>query len=135
MFFYKAIQEGIITQIGSGQKETTVFTPISQEEYNSLLAKMKSKPSDTLEQKYVLDAETGEYKAVETTHDEKVSWYLRAVESEEMSLQDVPEEYRSEVEALLPNNPYGIQNEEYIAIVAAEQQNYRNQLAQEVAEC
>ena len=133
MFYYKAIQDGIITQIGSGSKETTMFTPIAQEEYNSLLAKMQRKPEDTLEHKYVLDSETEEYKAVETTHEDKVSWYLKAVESEEMSLQDVPEDYRSEVEALLPNNPYGIPNEQYAAIVATEQQNYRNQLASEVS--
>ena len=50
-------------------------------------------------------------------------------------IDDVPEDYRTEVEALLPNNPYGIPNEKYLEIVAAEQQNYRNQLAQEVAEC
>lgn len=135
MYFYKVIQNRIITQIGSGSKETTMFTPIAQEDYNSLLAKMQSKPEDTLEQKYVLDGETEEYKAVETTHEEKVDWYRKAVEKGNMALEEVPEEYKAEVEAKLPNNPYGIPNEKYLEIVAAEQQNYRNQLAQEVAEC
>lgn len=132
MYFYKVIQDGIITQIGSGSKETKQFTPITQEEYNSLLAKMQSKPEDTLEQKYVLDSETEEYKAIETTHEEKVDWYRKAVESEEMAIDEVPEEYKSEVEALLPNNPYGIPNDEYIKLVSAEQEKYRNLLAQEV---
>lgn len=133
MYFYKVIQDGIITQIGSGSRETKQFTPITQEEHERLGILMQSKPADTLEQKYVLDAETEAYKAVDTTHEEKVRWYLNAVKSEEMSLQDVPEDYRAEVEALLPNNPYGIPNEQYLQIVAAEQQAYRDQLAQEVS--
>lgn len=135
MYFYKVIQEGIITQIGSGSKETKQFTPITQEDYNSLLAKMQSKPEDTLEQKYVLDGETEEYKAIETTHEDKVDWYRKAVEKGDMTVDEVPEEYRAEVKERMPNNSYGIPNEKYIEIVAAEQQNYRNQLAQEVAEC
>lgn len=133
MYFYKVIQDGIIVQIGAGSKETTEFTPITQEEHARLGVLMQSKPADTLEQKYVLDAETEAYKAVETTHEEKVRWYSNAVISEEMSLQDVPEEYRAEVEALMPNNPYGIPNEQYLQIVAAEQQAYRDQLAQEIS--
>lgn len=132
MHYYKVITDGLITQIGSGSKETTMFTPITQEEYNSLIAKMQNKPEDTLEQKYVLDSETEEYKAVETTHEEKVDWYRKAVESEEMAIDEVPEEYKSEVEALLPNNSYGIPNKEYIKLVSAEQEKYREQLAQEV---
>ena len=109
-----------------------MFTPITQEEYNSLLSKMQSKPEDTLEHKYVLDSETEEYKAVETTHEDKVDWYRKAVEKGDMDLDDVPEEYRSEVEEKLPNNLYGIPNEEYLKIVSAEQEKYREQLAQEV---
>lgn len=135
MYFYKVIQDGIITQIGSGSRETKQFTPITQEEHERLGIMMQSKPSDTLEQKYVLDAETESYKTVETTHEDKVRWYFDAITNEEMSLQDVPEEYQSEVREQLPNNPYGIPNEQYTEIVVAEQQNYRNQLAQEVAEC
>ena len=133
MYFYKIIEDGVITQIGSGMRETTEFISITQEEHQRLGIMMQSKPSDTLEQKYVLDAETEEYEAVETTHDYKVRWYFDAIRKEEMSLQDVPEDYRTEVEALLPNNPYGIPNEQYAAIVATEQQNYRNQLASEVS--
>lgn len=132
MYFYKVIQDGIITQIGSGSKETTMFTPITQEEHERLGEIMTSKPEDTLEQKYVLDSETEEYKAVETTHEEKVDWYRKAVEIEEMAIEEVPEDYKSEVEALLPNNPYGLSNEEYIKLVSAEQEKYREQLAQEV---
>lgn len=133
MYFYKAIEDGIITQIGAGPKETTEFISITQEEHKRLGILMQSKPSDTLEQKYVLDAETEAYKAIDTTHEEKVKWYLNSVKNEEMSLKDVPEEYRTEVETLMPNNPYGIPNEQYLQIVSAEQQAYRNQLAQEVS--
>lgn len=116
MYFYKVIQNRIITQIGSGSKETTMFTPINQEEYSSLLAKMQSKSDDTLEQKYVLDSETKEYEAIETTHEEKVDWYRRAVEKGDITIEDVPEEYKAEVETLLPNNPYGLSNELYTQI-------------------
>lgn len=132
MYFYKVIQDGIITQIGSGSKETKQFTPITQEEHERLGEIMTSKPEDTLEQKYVLDAETESYKAIETTHEDKVDWYRKAVEKGDMTIDDVPEEYRTEVEAKLPNNPYGIPNEEYLKIVSAEQEKYREQLAQEV---
>ena len=132
MFYYKVIQEGIITQIGSGSKETKMFTPITQEEHERLSEIMTSKPEDTLEQKYVLDAETESYKAVETTHEDKVNWYFNSVQKGDMTVDDVPEEYKSEVESLLPNNPYGIPNDEYIKLVSTEQEKYREQLAQEV---
>ena len=135
MYFYKIVIDGFITQIGSGSKETTMFTPITQEDYERLGDIMLSKPEDLLEQKYVLDDETESYKAIETTHEDKVDWYMKAVERGEMTIEEVPEEFKEEIKAQLPNNPYGIPNEMYLEIVAAEQQNYRNQLAQEVAEC
>lgn len=135
MYFYKVIQDGIITQIGSGSKETKQFTPITQEEHEKLGEIMTSKPEDTLEQKYVLDAETELYKTVETTYEDKVKWYLESIKSEEMTIDEVPWDFKDDVELLLPNNTYGISNEKYIEIVNTEQQNYRNQLAKEVAEC
>lgn len=131
--YYKVISDNIITQIGSGQHPSTLFPSITEEDYNRLLEVMQNKPDDTLEQKYVLSAETESYKPIPTTHDDKVRWYFNAVNSKEMVLTDVPEEFRSEVQAMLPNNPYGIPNEQWLKIQAETQQAYRTQLAQEVS--
>lgn len=132
-YYYKVITDGIITQIGSGQHPSTLFPQISEEDYNRLLSVMQSKPDDTLEQKYVLSAETENYKPIPTTHEDKVRWYFNAVTSEQITIEDIPEEFRSEVSAMLPNNPYGIPNEEWLKIQAETQQAYRTQLAQEVS--
>lgn len=131
--YYKVIQNDIITQIGSGQHPSTLFPQISEEDYNRLLEVMQNKPDDTLEQKYVLSAETENYKPIPTTHEDKVRWYFNAVTSEQITIEDIPEEFRSEVSAMLPNNPYGISNEEWLKIQAETQQAYRTQLAQEVS--
>ncbi len=133
MNYYKVITDDIITQIGSGQHPSTLFPQITEEDYNRLLGVMQSKPDDTLEQKYVLSAETETYKPIPTTHKDKVKWYFNAVSSKQTVIEDVPEEFRSEVEAVLPNNPYGIPNEEWLKIQAETQQAYRTQLAQEVS--
>lgn len=133
MNYYKVITDDIITQIGSGQHPSTLFPQISEEDYNRLLGIMQNKPDDTLEQKYVLSAETETHKPIPTTHEDKVRWYFNAVTSEQMVIEDVPEEFRSEVQAMLPNNPYGIPNEEWLKIQAETQQAYRTQLAQEVS--
>ena len=131
--YYKVITDDIITQIGSGQHPSTLFPQITEEDYNRLLEVMQNKPDDTLEQKYVLSAETENYKPIPTTHEDKVRWYFNAVTSEQITIEDVPEEFRSEVSALLPNNPYGIPNEQWLKIQAETQQAYRTQLAQEVS--
>ena len=131
--YYKVITDDIITQIGSGQHPSTLFPQITEEDYNRLLEVMQNKPDDTLEQKYVLSAETENYKPIPTTHEDKVRWYFNAVTSEQITIEDVPEEFRSEVSALLPNNPYGIPNEQWLKIQAETQQACRTQLAQEVS--
>ena len=131
--YYKVITDGIITQIGSGQHPSTLFPSITEEDYNRLLEVMQNRPDDTLEQKYVLSAETENYKPIPTTHKDKVRWYFNAVTSEQITIEDIPEEFRSEVQAMLPNNPYGIPNEEWLKIQAETQQAYRTQLAQEVS--
>ena len=51
---------------------------------------------------YRLSNETEEYIAMSRTHEETVDWYVQAVSNGEMTLEEVPEEYRSEVEAKLP---------------------------------
>ena len=102
MFYYKAVNNGIITQIGSGSKPTKLYTEITEEKHAELLLKMQSKPEDTLDMKYVLKDTTEAYEGVATTHEEKVNYYFNAVQKGTMTLEEVPEEYRAEVEAKLP---------------------------------
>lgn len=102
MKYYKVVKDGIIEMIGSGSKETTLFTPITEDKYEELQAIMKLKPDDTLEEKYLLDDETEMYIGIETTRYEKCQCYANAVTSGELTIDDVPEEFKADVESLLP---------------------------------
>lgn len=66
-------------------------------------------------------------------HELVVGQYTAEVMNETITIDDVPEEYRDEVQASIPNKPYGISNNQYAEIVSIEQQKYRNQLAQEMS--
>lgn len=57
-------------------------------------------------------------------HSATLKEYVKQVRSGEITLDDVPEEYKSEVEAVInqpdpepPNNDYGVANETYNAII------------------
>lgn len=97
IYYYKAVENGIIQMIGSGSKETTLFDPITEEKYEELKAKMQEKPDDTLELVYRLEDDSEEYKGYERTHEEFIEWYTNAVVSGDIALTDVPEEYRAEI--------------------------------------
>ena len=73
---------------------------ISKEECESLLVTIQNKPIDTFESVYELK-ESGMYEARERTHEEVIDWYVQIVLIGTITLEDVPEEYRSEVESLL----------------------------------
>ena len=72
---------------------------ITAEEKTQLEAVIASKPEDTLESIYRLYAETEQYEPFARTHEETVAWYVEKVNSGEMTLEEVPEDYRAEVEA------------------------------------
>ena len=100
--FYKIIKNGYITMIGKSQKVPSNGEEITEARHTELSNTIKTRPQDTLESIYRLSNETETYVACERTHEETVDWYVEKVSCGEMTLEEVPEEYRSEVEAKLP---------------------------------
>lgn len=104
--FYKIVNDNIITMVGEWSVPLENGVEITEEEKTQLEAVIASKPIDTLESVYRLSAETEQYKPFVRTHEETVQWYVEQVNSGEMTLDEVPEEYRSEVEAQVnPTEP------------------------------
>ena len=99
---YKYIENGIIVYIGESNRIPSNGVEITPEEKAQLETVITSKPADTLESVYRLSAETEQYEPFSRTHEETVAWYVENVNSGEMTLEEVPEEYRSDVEAKLP---------------------------------
>lgn len=120
--FYKQTTNGVITMIGQSQSMPPASVQITEEKYNQLMAVIRNHPSDTLETKNYLSAETETYVGRETTYEEKVDWYVSAVLTEQMTIDGVPSEYQEEVKAKLPQE----EQEKYTLDEAA------NILAQEV---
>lgn len=117
--FYKQIKNGAIALIGESPIVPYQAVQINEEKYNQLMAVVRKHPSDTLETKYYLSAETETYVGRETTHEEKIDWYAAAVLSEEMTIDDVPEEFKEEVAARLPKpEPHTL--DEYADLLAKE---------------
>lgn len=103
--FYKIIENNTIEMIGESSVIPQTAEEITEEKYNQLLSIIQNKPTETLETKYFLSNDTEEYTGRETTHDEKVEWYVSAVLSEQMTIDEVPTEYKAEVKAKLPSKP------------------------------
>lgn len=101
--FYKTVQDGYITMIGKSQRIPSNGAEITEAKHKDLSEKIKNKPEDTLEAVYRLSNETEQYVPCERTHDETVDWYVQKVSGGEMTIEEVPEDYRSEVEAKLPS--------------------------------
>ena len=101
MKYYKTIENGVITMIGSGSAIHDTQTEITKEEYDSLMEVIKDKPEDTFESVYFL-AESGMYEPRERTHDEIIEWYVQIVQLGTITMEEVPTEYRAEVEAQMP---------------------------------
>lgn len=100
--YYKTIQNSEITMIGKSSVVPQNAVEISEEKYNQIMAVIRNHPSDTLETKHYLSAETETYVGRESTHDEKVDWYVNAVITGTMTIEEIPEEFRAEVEAKQP---------------------------------
>lgn len=101
MKYYKTIENGIITMIGSGSSVHETQTEITKEEYDSLMEVIKDRPVDTFESVYELK-ESGMYEPRERTHDEIIDWYVQIVSIGTVTLDEIPQEYRAEVEARMP---------------------------------
>lgn len=103
---YKYIENGIIVYIGESNVIPTCGVEITPEEKAQLEAVIAAKPADTLESVYRLSAETMQYVAFTRTHEETVQWYVEQVNNGEMTLEEVPDDYRAEVEAQVnPTEP------------------------------
>ena len=100
--FYKTVENGYITMIGKSQRVPSNGVEITEEKHTELSNTIKARPADTLEAIYRLSNEAETYVPCERTHEETVDWYVEKVSGGEMTLDEVPEEYRSEVEARLP---------------------------------
>ena len=116
--YYKQIENSIITLIGTSNRiDTKTMIEISKADYDNLLSAVKNKPEDTLEYIYRLSAETNQYEPFARTHEETVDWYVGKILNEEMTINDVPETYKEEVKAKLPNNDYGIDDTTYNNVI------------------
>ena len=105
MKYYKTIENGIIVYIGESNRIPSNGVEITAEEKAQLEAVIASKPADTLESVYRLSAETEQYEPFARTHEETVQWYVEQVNSG-MALDEVPKDYRAEVEAQVnPTEP------------------------------
>ena len=100
--FYKTVENGYITVIGKSQKVPSNGEEITEAKHTELSNTIKARPQDTLESVYRLSNEAETYVPCERTHEETVDWYVEKVSGGEMTLDEVPEDYRSEVEAKLP---------------------------------
>ena len=101
---YKYIENGIVVYIGESNVIPACGVEITDEEKAHLESVIASKPDDTLESVYRLSAETEQYVACLRTHEETVQWYAEQVNSG-MALDEVPEDYRAEVEAIITPQP------------------------------
>ena len=100
--FYKIVNDNIITMVGKWSVNPENGVEITEEEKAQLESVIAAKPADTLESVYRLSAETEQYEPFTRTHEETVQWYVEQVNSGEMTLDEVPEDYRAEVESKLP---------------------------------
>lgn len=115
--YYKVIENNIITKIGTLSRINDSVTEITETEYNNLLAIMKRAPKDGAEYGYHLSAETLQYEFYVKPREEAVDWYASKILNKEITINDVPETYREEVKAKLPNNDYGIDDTTYNNVI------------------
>lgn len=116
--YFKNIEDNVINAIGISKVVYEPCYEITETEYNNLLSVMANKPVDTLEYIYRLSAETNQYEPFARTHDETVDWYVGKILNEEININDVPETYREEVKAKLPEQTYTL--DEAATIIAQE---------------
>ncbi len=118
--FYKVIEEGVIISLHQSAAQPPNGEQITNEKYNELLATIRSRPEDTLTSIYKFMNASEQYEPFARSHEQTVDWYYMQVMSEQMTIDDVPEDYRAEVQAKLPENPnndYGIDNTTYNNVI------------------
>lgn len=99
--FYKITKENEIIMIGESGILPSIAEEVTAEKYNMIMSVIKNRPEDTLNTINYLSAETETYISRERTHGETVQWYVNAVISEQITIDEVPEEYQDEVRTLM----------------------------------
>ena len=102
---YKQIDEnGVVTLHGCNAKPDLVPEEdiISYKKYEKLRAKFADAPENTFESVYYFDWETETYLPRERTHEEVIDWYVQIILIGTVTLDEIPQEYRAEVEARMP---------------------------------
>lgn len=74
----------------------------TEEEYNELMKVISDRPVNTFETVYRFNHETKMYEGFERTEEEKIDWFVEVVSLGTVKLEEVPVEYRAEVENRLP---------------------------------
>lgn len=118
--FYKVIDNGVIISLHQSAAQPPNGEQITNEKYNELLATIRSRPEDTLTSIYKFMDASEQYEPFARSHEQTVDWYYTQVMTEQMTIDDVPEDYRAEVQAKLPekpNNDYGIDNTTYNNVI------------------
>lgn len=115
--FYKVTQNNAITMIGKSYGAIPQTSEeITAEKYNQLMETIQNKTEDTVKTVYYLSSETETYTGRDTTHEEKVNWYVLAVINEQMTIDQVPTVYQEEIKAKLPQNTMGVPSTIYNTI-------------------
>lgn len=91
----------------------------SEEEYSELREIINNRPVNTFETVYFLNHDTKMYEGRERTHDEIVDWFVQMVQADAVKLEEVPTEYRTQVEAMMP---------------VSEEEQWANEIMEEVSE-
>ena len=125
MHFYKEKTNEYLTGVFTSV-DVIDFLPnvieIEEEEYTVLTSVAKNKPKDTLKYIYRVSAETNQYEPFIRTFNETVEWYTMQILSNQMTIDEVPEDYQNNVKEKLPSEPdqtntYGISDEIYHNII------------------
>lgn len=118
--FYKVIDNGVIISLHQSAAQPLNGEQITNEKYNELLATIRSRPEDTLTSIYKFMNASEQYEPFARSHEQTVDWYYTQIMTEQMTIDDVPEDYKAEVQAKLPekpNNDYGIDNTTYNNVI------------------
>lgn len=117
---YKQIENGVITTIGKSSVIPSNGVEITEEKYDEIMSVIQSRPDDTLDVHYYLSAETESYVGRETTHEEKVDWYVNAVIAGTMTIDAVPAEYKAEAQAIIDAQGETLTSEEILSELESE---------------
>ena len=103
-YYYKQIVDGVVMLYGCPTKPDSIAEEdfITKEKYEELRVKFSEAPEDTFESVYYFDWETETYLPRPRTHEEVIDWYVQIILIGTVALDEIPQEYRAEVEARMP---------------------------------